>query len=77
MSDHRTLTRFQLRLGVLGALGVLWAFVLGGRLFYLTVTMRDTLQERAALQHQHTLKLDPQRGTVRDRNGRPTGHQSV
>ena len=69
MSESRTLTQFQMRLLFLGFTTSLWVLAVGGRLFYLTVSMRDTLQERAELQHQHTLKLDPRRGTIRDRNG--------
>lgn len=70
MSDHRTFGPFHLRLVLLALLTSLWVLAIGGRLFYLTVSMRDTLQERAELQHQHTLKLDPRRGTIQDRNGR-------
>ena len=70
MSESRTLTQFQMRLLFLGFATSLWVLAVGGRLFYLSVSMRDTLQERAELQHQHTLKLDPRRGTIRDRNGR-------
>ena len=69
MSENRTLTRFQMRLMLLGLLTSLWVLAVGGRLFYLTVAMRDTLQERAELQHQHTLKLDARRGTILDRHG--------
>ncbi len=69
MSESRTLTQFQMRLLFLGFTTSLCVLAVGGRLFYLTVSMRDTLQERAELQHQHTLKLDPRRGTIRDRNG--------
>lgn len=70
MSEHRASSQFQLRLVSLALVTSLWVLAIGGRLFYLTVSMRDTLQERAELQHQHTLKLDPRRGTIRDRNGR-------
>ena len=70
MSESRTLTQFQMRLLFLGFTTSLWVLAVGGRLFYLTVSMRDTLQEQAELQHQHTLKLDAQRGTIRDRHGR-------
>ena len=69
MSDNRTLTPLQMRLVVLGLLTSLWVLAIGGRLFHLTVVMRGALQERAELQQQHTLKLDPRRGTIRDRNG--------
>ncbi len=69
MSDNRTLSPFQMRLVVLGLLTSLWVLAVGGRLFYLTVSISATLQERAELQQQHTLKLDPRRGTIRDRNG--------
>ena len=69
MSESRPLTQFQMRLLVLGLLTSLWVLAVVGKLFYLTVLMRDTLQERAELQQQHTLKLDPRRGTIHDRNG--------
>jgi cell division protein FtsI (penicillin-binding protein 3) len=39
-------------------------------LVYLQVVARPSLQERAELQHQHTLKIDPTRGTIYDRMGR-------
>lgn len=69
MSESRPLSQFHMRVLVLGLVTSVWVLAVGGRLFYLTVSMRDTLQERAELQHQHTLKLDPRRGTIRDRNG--------
>jgi cell division protein FtsI (penicillin-binding protein 3) len=37
---------------------------------YLQVFARPSLQERAEIQQQHTMKLDPTRGTIYDRNGR-------
>jgi cell division protein FtsI (penicillin-binding protein 3) len=37
---------------------------------YLQVLARPALQERAEVQQQHTMKLDPRRGTIYDRNGR-------
>ena len=70
MSENRTLTPFQMRLLFLGLLTSMCVLAVGGRLFYLMVLMRETLQERAVLQHQHTLKLEARRGTIRDRHGR-------
>ncbi|TDI40986.1 MAG: stage V sporulation protein D [Acidobacteria bacterium] len=70
MNENRTLTPFQMRLLFLGLLTSICVVLVGGRLFYLMVTMRETLQERAVLQHQHTLKLEARRGTILDRNGR-------
>ncbi len=70
MSETRTVSRFQMRTMVLGLLTALWIVAVCGRLVYLTVIARDPLRERGELQHQHTLKLDPNRGTIRDRNGR-------
>ena len=59
-----------MRTMLLGLLTALWIVAVCGRLVYLTVIARDSLRERGELQHQHTLKLDPNRGTIRDRNGR-------
>ena len=70
MSENRALTPFQMRLLFLGLLTSLCVVAVGGRLFYLMVTMRETLQERADIQHQYTLKLEARRGTIRDRHGR-------
>ena len=71
MSESRTLTRLQMRLLSLALFMSFAVVAVSGRLFYLMVTMRETLRERGELQHQHTLKLDPRRGTIRDRHGRP------
>ncbi len=47
MSENRTLTPLQMRLLFLGLLTSMCVMAVGGRLFYLMVTMRETLQERA------------------------------
>ena len=41
-----------------------------GRLVYLKIFLRPRLPERDEIQQRHTMKLDPQRGTIYDRNGR-------
>ena len=70
MSETRTISRFQVRTMLIGLGTALWIVAVCGRLVYLTVIAKDSLRERGELQHQHTLKLDPNRGTIRDRNGR-------
>lgn len=70
MSGSRPVSRFQVRTTLIGLLTALWIVAVCGRLVYLTVVARDSLRERGELQHQHTLKVDPNRGTIRDRHGR-------
>jgi cell division protein FtsI (penicillin-binding protein 3) len=48
----------------------LWVLAIVGRLVYLQTAARPSLQERAELQHQQSMKVDPIRGTIFDRNGR-------
>lgn len=55
---------------LLALLSTLWVSALVGRLVYLQVFLRPELQERAEIQQSHTMNLDPERGTIYDRNGR-------
>lgn len=69
-SSKRYLKRVHLRLALLGLASSLWVGALVGRLVYLQIVARPSLQEQAALQRQQTLKMDPTRGTIYDRHGR-------
>ena len=68
---NRNLARARFRVTLLALLSTLWVGGLVGRLVYLQIFLRSTLQERAEIQQSHTMKLDPTRGTIYDRNGRP------
>ncbi|MFQ5791520.1 MAG: peptidoglycan D,D-transpeptidase FtsI family protein, partial [Acidobacteriota bacterium] len=67
---NRHQSRVHLRLVLFGLASSLWVSALVARLVYLQVVARASLQERAELQQQHTLKLDPIRGAIFDRQGR-------
>jgi cell division protein FtsI (penicillin-binding protein 3) len=67
---NRSLSRARFRVTLLALLSTLWVSALVGRLVYLQVFLRQSLQERAEIQQSHTVKLDPERGTIYDRNGR-------
>jgi stage V sporulation protein D (sporulation-specific penicillin-binding protein) len=45
--------------------------VLFGRLFWLQVIMKDEYSQRAASQYREKVIIEPYRGTIYDRNGRP------
>ncbi len=63
--------QLRLRLTLL-ALGVgLWTLAIAGRLFHLQVAERDDFQRLAARQSERTLTIDPRRGAILDRAGRP------
>lgn len=66
----RPFQRAHLRVVLFGLASSLWIAAIAGRLVYLQVLARDSLQERAELQQQQTLSVDPMRGTIYDRNGR-------
>lgn len=70
MDRNRSLSRARFRVTLLALLSTLWVSALVGRLVYLQVFLRQSLQERAEIQQSHTVKLDPERGTIYDRNGR-------
>ena len=63
--------QLRLRLTLL-ALGLgLWTLAIAGRLFHLQVAERDDFQRLAARQSERTLTIDPRRGAILDRAGRP------
>ncbi len=49
----------------------LWAIVIGIRLVHLQVLGREFFEQQGARQSERTLNLDPRRGPVLDRGGRP------
>ena len=70
MDRNRNLARARFRVTLLALLSTLWVSGLVGRLVYLQIFARPSLQEQAEIQQQHTMKIDPTRGTIYDRNGR-------
>jgi cell division protein FtsI (penicillin-binding protein 3) len=61
----------RLRL-MLVSLGVgLWALVIVGRLLHLQVLERPFFQRQSQRQSERTITLDPRRGSILDRKGRP------
>ncbi len=67
---NRSAKRVHLRLALFGLASSLWVLAIVGRLVYLQTAARPSLQERAELQHQQSMKVDPIRGTIFDRRGR-------
>src|SRR6266536_1961530 len=53
---------------IVAALIVFWMLAIGVRLVYLQVSQHDNLVERARKQQQQTLQINPQRGTLLDRD---------
>src|ERR1035438_939229 len=47
---------------------LLWAGVIGGRLFWLQIVRHDEFVARARKQQQTTLEVPPRRGVLYDRN---------
>ena len=70
MDRNRNLARARFRVTLLALLSTLWVCGLLGRLAFLQIYARQSLQERAEIQQQHTMKIDPIRGTIFDRNVR-------
>jgi cell division protein FtsI (penicillin-binding protein 3) len=70
VSSGRYVKRVRLRIALLGLASTLPVGALVGRLVYLQTVARASLQERAELQQQSTLKHDSTRGTIFDRHGR-------
>lgn len=61
---------FNVRLlTVMGVVGMVLLAVLG-RTFYLQILQSSNFEERARLQQQRTVRLEPRRGKILDRNGR-------
>lgn len=63
--------RIRLRLMIVGLTISLWALGIGIRLLQLQVLNRASFNRMAARQSERTINLDPRRGAILDRNGRP------
>ncbi len=63
--------RIRLRLMLVGLTISLWALGIGVRLLQLQVLNRASFNRMAARQSERTINLDPRRGAILDRNGRP------
>ena len=61
----------RLRLMLVALSVCLWAVVVIVRLVQLQVLGRESFQRQAARQSERTINLDPRRGPILDRNGRP------
>jgi len=61
----------RLRLMLLALTISLWALVIGIRLVHLQVLGRGFFEQQGARQSERTLNLDPRRGPILDRQGRP------
>lgn len=61
----------RLRLMLVGLSASLWALAIAGRLVQLQVVERAFFEKHAARQSERTINLDPRRGPIVDRNGRP------
>src|SRR5262249_32135488 len=57
------------RVSVLIGAMVLWAVVIGARLYFLHVVHSADYRQRAEHQQQRTLEVSPRRGVIYDRNG--------
>jgi len=60
----------RLRLMLVGLTISLWASAVFVRLVHLQVFARESLERQAARQSERTIRLDPRRGRILDRNGR-------
>ncbi|HEV8255001.1 MAG TPA: penicillin-binding transpeptidase domain-containing protein [Vicinamibacteria bacterium] len=61
----------QLRMMLMALSLCLWALIVLLRLVQLQVLGRDSFARQAARQSERTINLDPRRGPILDRNGRP------
>ncbi len=61
----------RLRLMLLALTISLWALVIGIRLVHLQVLGRDFFEQQGTRQSERTINLDPRRGPILDREGRP------
>ncbi len=68
-SAPERVTRLRLMLVALSV--SMWAVAIGVRLFQLQVLDRPSFERQAARQSERTINLDPRRGPILDRNGRP------
>jgi cell division protein FtsI (penicillin-binding protein 3) len=60
----------QLRLYLLGAILLLWFFIICLRLVYLQIFQYGEFEQRAQHQQQRTIEISPKRGIIYDRAGR-------
>jgi cell division protein FtsI (penicillin-binding protein 3) len=60
----------RLRMMLVGLTVSLWALVIGGRLVHVQVLGHESFKQMADRQSERTIKLDPRRGPILDRNGR-------
>ncbi len=63
--------RTRLRLMLLALAISLWAIVIGIRLVHLQVLGREFFEQQRTRQSERTLNIDPRRGPILDRSGRP------
>jgi len=61
----------RLRLMLLALSISLWALVIAIRLFHLQVLARSFFEHQGARQSERTINLDPRRGAILDRDGKP------
>jgi cell division protein FtsI (penicillin-binding protein 3) len=61
----------HLRLMLLALCVSMWGLIIGVRLFDLQVLERSFFEKQSARQSERTINLDPRRGPILDRNGRP------
>jgi cell division protein FtsI (penicillin-binding protein 3) len=61
----------RLRLMLLALSVSLWALVIAIRLFHLQVLARSFFEHQGARQSERTINLDPRRGPILDRHGKP------
>src|SRR5213596_2574907 len=66
MKNDKVLTR---RIYAVVISMVVWAVVIGGRLYFLHVVHSADYKQRAERQQQRTLDVSPRRGNIYDRNG--------
>jgi cell division protein FtsI (penicillin-binding protein 3) len=60
----------QIRLYLLGAVLLLWFFIICARLVYLQIFRYGDFEQRAQHQQQRTIEMSPKRGVIYDRSGR-------
>ena len=59
----------QIRLYLLGAVLLLWFFIICARLVYLQIFRYGDFEQRAQHQQQRTIEMSPKRGVIYDRSG--------
>ena len=68
MNAGRAAPLKRARFWLICLLFLLWAFSIGGRLFWLQVVRHAEFQDRAAKQQQRSIEIPPRRGVLYDRN---------